>query len=105
MPAFLNKCINAFSPSSKVTKPLCGITGSSGRFGRAGRTLPEENGRTEPGRATVPFVPFARVVEAGVAGVPVGGAVELWAAVGDAAGLEKNHPVNQEQQKNSLTRY
>ena len=50
--------------------------------------LPEENGRAEPGRETVPFAPFARVVE-GVAGLPGGGAVEFWAAEGDAAGLEK----------------
>ena len=31
--------MNAFSPSSTVAKPLCGITGSSGRFGRTGSAL------------------------------------------------------------------
>lgn len=87
-PAFLNKCMNAFSPSSKVAKPLCGISGSSGRFGLAGRMLPEEKGRAEPGSATVPFVPFARFVEVGVVG-SVDGSVAFWAAGGAAAGLEE----------------
>ena len=36
-PAFLSKWENAFSPSSAVANPLCGITGSSGRLGLAGR--------------------------------------------------------------------
>lgn len=44
-PAFLNRCVNAFSPSSTVANPLCGITGSSGRFGRAGNTLDALRGR------------------------------------------------------------
>lgn len=35
-PAFFNKCTNAFSASSWVAKPLMGMTGSSGRLGRAG---------------------------------------------------------------------
>ena len=35
-PALRNKNIKAFSPSSNVAKPLCGMVGSSGRLGRAG---------------------------------------------------------------------
>ena len=38
-PAFLSKWKNAFSPSSTVGNPLCGMTGSSGRLGLAGRDV------------------------------------------------------------------
>src|SRR5258705_10000894 len=38
-PAFLNKCVKAFSPSSTVWNPLCGMTGSSGKLGLAGKTV------------------------------------------------------------------
>ena len=58
-PAFLNKCMNAFSASSTVGKPLCGIGGSSGRFGRAGRTPDEENGRFAPRVVKAVSVPLA----------------------------------------------
>ena len=44
-PAFLNRCMNAFSPSSTVWNPLCGMRGSSGRLGRAGRMEVEAKGR------------------------------------------------------------
>ncbi len=60
-PAFLRRCTNAFSPSSTVAKPLCGMTGSSGKLGRAGSTLDGAKGRPPVWRPTAPFCPFSCV--------------------------------------------
>lgn len=76
-PAFLNKCINAFSPSSTVKNPLCGITGSSGRFGREGRMLVGVKGRPPvcgPTDKSVPLVPLGWEAELEDESVPPIGA-------------------------------
>ena len=58
-PAFLSKWTKAFSPSSTVAKPLWGMTGSSGRLGRAGKTLEGVKGRPPVCMPTAPFCPFS----------------------------------------------
>lgn len=59
-PALRSRCMKAFSPSSAVANPLWGITGSSGRFGRTGKTLLAWKGNWAPCNAMAsslfPFV-------------------------------------------------
>lgn len=59
-PALRSRCMKAFSPSSTVANPLCGITGSSGRFGLAGNTLLAWNGSAPPcAERASSLLPFA----------------------------------------------
>ena len=81
-PAFLSRWLNAFSASSCVANPLCGITGSSGMLGRGGKAPVAAIGRlgAEPpkvppgvppsGRPIVPSVPFNPSVGFGGSCVP-----------------------------------
>lgn len=82
-PAFLSKCTKAFSLSSGVENPLWGITGSSGRLGRAGRILVDAKGSPPVWGPTAPSVPLRGWLVTGsgapangfVPGVNAGGAV------------------------------
>ncbi len=61
-PALRRRCVKAFSPSSTVANPLCGMTGSSGMLGRAGRMLLAASGNPPlcgPTASSFPFVGVA----------------------------------------------